>query len=499
MAKRLVVFVHGWSTTHTSTYGGLPKRLIAEAAAAGIDITEHQIFLSKYVSFRDEVRVEDVAKALEAAVRTEMGPLIAEHGRFTAITHSTGGPVVREWHKRHYVDKPRSGPCPMSHLVMLAPANFGSALAVLGKSRVGRIKAWKDGVEPGTGVLDWLQLGSEESWDLNEWWIRHGDEHIGGTQGIFPFVLTGQTIDRKLYDHVNSYTGESGSDGVVRVAAANLNAIHVRLEQERPATTEDGRVVAPKLSVKRPSIAPRTAMRVVAQASHSGTTHGIMGSVGPEIGGRNGAETVGAIIDALRVRNTVQYDALAAAWLEETHDVQERERVETEKRRPFPDRKFIHDRCSMVIARITDTAGYRIGDFDLLLTGDKNDPDLLPTGFLSDRQFNNNSSALTLFLNHDLMVGSERVPTEGRTIRPKLKGVGRLGLIVVPRPSDGFVHYLPCNRQALPGAVAQFVKPNQTTLVDIVLQRVVHGGVFELDHGTSQRSFKRVKPGGIIP
>ena len=30
-----VVFVHGWSVTHTNTYGGLPERLAAEAAAAG--------------------------------------------------------------------------------------------------------------------------------------------------------------------------------------------------------------------------------------------------------------------------------------------------------------------------------------------------------------------------------------------------------------------------------------------------------------------------------
>eukprot|EP01031_Cornospumella_fuschlensis_P043536 gene43536-53229_t len=43
---------------------------------------------------------------------------------------------------------------------MLAPANFGSALAQLGKGRVGRLKAWFSGVEPGQGVLDWLELGS---------------------------------------------------------------------------------------------------------------------------------------------------------------------------------------------------------------------------------------------------------------------------------------------------------------------------------------------------
>lgn len=52
--------------------------------------------------------------------------------------------------------------------------------------------------------------------------------------GIFPFVLSGQTIDRKLNDNLNSYTCESGSDGVVRIAAANLRGRFIELEQQAP-------------------------------------------------------------------------------------------------------------------------------------------------------------------------------------------------------------------------------------------------------------------------
>jgi len=36
--------------------------------------------------------------------------------------------------------------------------------------------------------------------------------------------LIGQSIDRHFYDQLNPYTGEMGSDGVVRTAGANLNA-----------------------------------------------------------------------------------------------------------------------------------------------------------------------------------------------------------------------------------------------------------------------------------
>ena len=81
----LVVFVHGWSVTSTDTYGGLPARLKREASAAGgPDLDVRNIYLGQYVSFRDEVRLEDVrlivphqanARIIEAAAkRLGVGP-----------------------------------------------------------------------------------------------------------------------------------------------------------------------------------------------------------------------------------------------------------------------------------------------------------------------------------------------------------------------------------------------------------------------------------------
>ena len=165
-----IVFVHGWSVHHTDTYGELPRRLLTEAAAGNCPALDlHNIFLGKYVSFRDEVRVEDLARGFEAALQAELGPLLKAGRRFVCITHSTGGPVARDWWQRYNLDPKR--PCPMSHLIMLAPANFGSALAILGKGKLSRMASWWDGVEPGQGVLDWLELGSPEAWQLNRNWI----------------------------------------------------------------------------------------------------------------------------------------------------------------------------------------------------------------------------------------------------------------------------------------------------------------------------------------
>ena len=143
----IVLLVHGWSVRSTDTYGELPDRLETEARRnTNLRLDIRNIWLSKYVSFSDNVRLDDLSRAFDAAIWRELGPVLKSGRRFVCITHSTGAPVVRDWLYRHYLSRPNADQCPMSHLIMLAPANFGSALAQLGKSRVGRLKAWFEGV-----------------------------------------------------------------------------------------------------------------------------------------------------------------------------------------------------------------------------------------------------------------------------------------------------------------------------------------------------------------
>lgn len=487
-----IVFVHGWSVTHTDTYGGLPQRLAAEAAASGRALAVRDLRLAKYVSFHDEVRIEDLARGMEAAVRRELADLLARGERFAVVTHSTGGPLARAWWWEHYAAKRGSGPCPMSHLVMLAPANFGSALAQLGKSRLSRLKSWAGGVEPGLGVLDWLEHGSRESWELNEAWIR-GRFPAPADGGAFCFVLTGQRVDRSLYDHLNSYTGESGSDGVVRVPAANLNAALVRLEQ---GAGERLGVLAPAGRVLR---APRSAFRLVAGAAHSGKDMGIMRAVAPRPGGA-GAETVAAILRCLEVGGDDDYAALCDRFAAETAAIHRAERVEVQRIPVLPDRAYIHDRTSLVIFRVRDDAGHPLLDFDLELTGSQDDPDLLPEGFCKDRQRNQRArNVLSYFFNHDLMTDGEAVPDPreaGAWLRKARPGVDRLGLRLAARPREGFVHYADCAFAAAPQLLKAVLRPDATTLVDVVLRRIVHREVFETDRGDAPRgSFRKARPG----
>jgi len=72
-----------------------------------------------------------------------------------------------------------------------------------------------------------------------------------------------------MYDNLNAYTDEAGSDGVVRVGAANMNYGLIRLEQDG-----DG-----ALKMLKDERAARTALGVLPGRSHSGDKIGILGSV----------------------------------------------------------------------------------------------------------------------------------------------------------------------------------------------------------------------------
>ncbi|MBL0164805.1 MAG: alpha/beta hydrolase [Xanthomonadales bacterium] len=504
MAALLVVFVHGWSVTNTDTYGELPARLISEAAKAGgpkLDV--QHIHLGQYVSFRDEVRIPDISRAFDAALAAVLNDAGANR-RFVCITHSTGGPVVRDWFDRNYVQAKRASECPMSHLIMLAPANFGSALAQLGKSRLAAIKSWFDGVEPGQGVLDWLELGSPEACLLNLRWINDYPKLklTEGTNPLFQFVLSGDTIDRKLYDFVNPYTGEIGSDGVVRLAAANLNATHIVLEQ--PAVQEgealpSGRKRLRSLALVSTKRAASTAFKIVAGASHSGESKGIMRSVHND---GIAHVTVDAILRCLQIADVTGYVELCQAFTMENAARQDiGSRLEIEKVPVLPDRQYIHDPRSMVIFRLIDSQQLGTPDVKVLLTaGPNNDPNQLPENFLADRQFNKRSGNLTFFLNHAALAGCPAIPglKADSIARPALIPRQPYGLRIQPRDGEGFVEYWAAELHATVRDLLPLIPPNETTIIDLRLTRVVREGVFRLTSQLSPRSFKNPDPGGAL-
>ncbi|OHC44749.1 MAG: phospholipase, partial [Rhodanobacter sp. RIFOXYA1_FULL_67_6] len=436
--------------------------------------------LSEYVSFDDAVTMPDLVRAFDHALRD----LHLLDASFACITHSTGGPVVREW-LRAQRDKPAThSTIKLSHLVMLAPANFGSALAQLGKGLLGRLKAWFGGVEPGQRILDWLELGSAASLSLNLDYI-HSDDPV--KRGQFLFVLTGDRPDRKLYDHLNSYTGEDGSDGVVRIAAANLNAHHAVLS---PQANSAGGTDTLTLTLGR---GPRCAFKLIAGAAHSGDERGIMASAAPA--------TVQAILRCLQVRSGDDYGGLCDAF-ERENAARDADKVELEPAGPFAPRVHIHDPRSLLIVRLADEAGEPLTSAGFLFTaGAQASADLLPAGFLLDRQANSKQrTTISLFLDHSLFAGDARVadPRNSRkTLRPAVDSHRPYGASVQPVDLGGLVHHA-LARSATSDDLFAMLGPHQTTVLDVVLPRKIHEGVFRLTQTLAPQDFSKPVAGPVI-
>ena len=83
--------------------------------------------------------LDDIARAFDQAIRDTIADKLKKRGeRFACITPPPAGrSFASGW---IYAHRARLDRCPLSHLVMLAPANHGSALAQLGKGRLSRMK-----------------------------------------------------------------------------------------------------------------------------------------------------------------------------------------------------------------------------------------------------------------------------------------------------------------------------------------------------------------------
>lgn len=216
--KNQVAILHGWSDNSDSF-----KPLAAFLKKN--DFKNVSLWLGDYISKDDDVRIVDIAKRMEAVVRKKI-----EDGNlsepFDLIVHSTGGLIARHWLDAYYTTQRRR--LPVRRLIMLAPANHGSPLASMGKSMAGRImKGLDNWLETGTHILNALELASPFQWDLAErdLFVPIGQAQASGIYGwgkgkVAVFVLTGSHPYWGFRSLVNE---NGGSDGTVRVCAANMN------------------------------------------------------------------------------------------------------------------------------------------------------------------------------------------------------------------------------------------------------------------------------------
>lgn len=211
MQTRHVLTVHGWSARDTSM-----RALAGFLSGQGFGV-EH-VWLGGYPSMADEVHLADSARRL-AQVIAELQADGRLGKRFHIVTHSTGALVVRQWLA---FEHPQGG-APVDNFLMLAPANFGSPLAVLGRSALGRlIKGFGNSFQTGTEFLHALEHGSalQEQLALTDRLSREGERASPfSEESVRPYVITGLDVFRPM-----GILGESAWDGTVRAASANIDA-----------------------------------------------------------------------------------------------------------------------------------------------------------------------------------------------------------------------------------------------------------------------------------
>ena len=224
-APETLVLVHGFSAEGRpgevdQIYGTLP------AALRNLPVLE--VNLGRYVSLDDSVDLEDVTLAFDRVLSAH--PKLLEQG-FNAVTHSTGALVLRNWVRRR-----GQRPSPLRRLIHLAGAHFGSGWAHLGRSQLAR---WvhligQGNADRGLGVLTDLELGSGWAIDLHLHFLTPGHDMFTD-YGVLEACLVGCAPPPTWSALPFRYGHEAGSDGVVRVAASNLNFNHLRVGPARPA------------------------------------------------------------------------------------------------------------------------------------------------------------------------------------------------------------------------------------------------------------------------
>jgi pimeloyl-ACP methyl ester carboxylesterase len=222
MKPNPVVVLHGWSDNSSSF-----KPLAAWLRTQGFPVTP--IFLGDYLSMNDEITLKDLGYAFIRALNDKKVPQTPH--AFDVIVHSTGGLVIREYLRQVCEGTPET--TPVQNLLMFSPANFGSPLAALGKSVLGRLINgwdWNHFGQTGEAILNGLELASPYSWDLAMSDLLSPTNVIYDPKNTLVTVFGGTAA----YSGFRSALHENGSDGTVRVSTATLNTALLRLDCSNP-------------------------------------------------------------------------------------------------------------------------------------------------------------------------------------------------------------------------------------------------------------------------
>lgn len=348
---RQVAILHGWSDTSDS-FVPLAQFLQANGYKT------IPLWLGDYISLNDDVKVEDVAKRMDDVVKQA----IADQGLdepFDLIVHSTGGLVARQWLSTYYAG---AATMPVRRLLMLAPANFGSRLAAMGKSMLGRIvKGWNNWFHTGQEMLNGLELASPLQWDLARQDLFIPDEGAAapscyGLDRVLPFVIVGS---HPYPSGPRTIVNENGSDGTVRVAAANLNAQGITVDF---SADPKGPRVTPWM--KRHGEDFMFPLAVLPDRTHASIINPAAPDVPANIADNQALGRL--ILDALACDTPAQYKPILDDWYRLSEQTAKLADDEAERTRVFKGENVSPDyfhQYMQVVVRVVDDHGADVPDF----------------------------------------------------------------------------------------------------------------------------------------
>ena len=455
MAEKLLI-VHGYSDGATS-FTALRDYFVNSGA-----YRRNNVFLLNYDSMDDESTFEDFADKLDQDYTALFG-----NERIDVAIHSTGALVSRAWLRLRYQRQVAEGAgkpiSPVEHLLMFAPANFGSDLARLGQSFLGKFRSTffnsnhqgEDFMESGRVVLQGLEPASPFQWALSAEDL-HGEGYfnpaLGAGRVCYPFVFSAGRGYGGLQGKLIPSRNKPGTDGTVRVCGTSLNTRKCVVDFAQP--------------IVRPVWLREQKFPVIPFAIFGEYNHGSIISADKTFS--SGANSPGRLaLEAIRVKSLEELAAIATRF-----EVALRE-------------KHVGDDYQQFFFKVRDDVGFSIADYFIDFYALRSDGEVdskLTAEF--DREFE------TEFTRHSADPSCRVLLLNVTNLRKFLQKLrqarARLVFDIAAKSPNAQVRYLPGYAVVFDGAGAvagsepTFLYPNTTTMVEIVLNRIESDKVLHL-------------------
>jgi hypothetical protein len=383
--------------------------------------------------------------------------------------------------------------------VYLAGANLGSGWASIGQGQIARWGrfVFERGAQRGLKVLGSLELGSSPTIDLHLSFIRDGSRMLEDYQ-IQEFIIIGTQAEAEWFTFPIRYAHEDGSDGVVRVAAGNLNFNHIIItpndsaadlpwpEIQAAVQAASARTDFPQYySVTAQSYAGKDRQRIACgipyRCSHSGEKMGVVYGTIP----REQVERMLKLALETPERTTTAYQRAVSAYDRETNATFEDARTlqKVGLINFLSDPRNQYDPHAQVIFRLFDQDGLPvpISSSDIFFVSEQGEKGTVPIQSIIEHNSVSGISPNVIAF----YLRTQRFDRRAKDWIDLLANVADFALeITAIEPAtptqNPLISYLPVRIPLSGKQVKNLIQPHRTTIIDVTLLRLPSPDIYQL-------------------